>query len=194
MSEDGHFHFAMYLDRILSCRREKSVEYQYHTVVSLSKSLSHGSKHLYQSLPRMLTIWLEVGSQVAGNRVPPDKVAAYTEKLQLMNRLMGELCNSLKLYQLMTALPQLISRICHSHPGVFEQIAEIVSTLLATYPQQTMWHMLAVSKSSYNTRVLRCQEILQGAKRKKPGLNKFMNDITKLADRFIELSNKQVID
>lgn len=41
-SEDGHFHFAMYLDRILACRREKSVEYQYHIVASLNKALSSG--------------------------------------------------------------------------------------------------------------------------------------------------------
>lgn len=33
-AEDGHFHFAMYLVRILSYRREKTIEYQYHIVVS----------------------------------------------------------------------------------------------------------------------------------------------------------------
>lgn len=46
----------------------------------------------------------------------------------------------------MTALPQFISRICHSHPGVFKQISVIIATLMAAYPQQAMWHMIAVSK------------------------------------------------
>lgn len=104
----------------------------------------------------------------------------------------GRTPTCLPLYQLMTALPQLISRICHSHSGVFKEISNITATLMATYPQQVMWHMVAVSKSSYNVRVQRCLEILELAKRKKPGLNKLINDVTKLADRFIELSNKQV--
>ena len=196
-SEDGHFHFAMYLDRISSYRRENSVDYQYHIVVSLGKALACGNKHIYQSLPRMFSIWLEVGTLIANQgtaskKIPANRLPTIVEKLQQMNKLMGELCSTLQLYQLMTALPQLISRICHSHPGVFEQLSTIISTLLASYPQQTMWHMIAVSKSSYNMRVQRCIEILEAAKKKRSGLNKFINDITKLADRFIELANKQV--
>ena len=58
----------------------------------------------------------------------------------------GRTPSILCLYQLMTALPQLISRVCHSHAGVFREISNIIATLMATYPQQVMWHMVAVSK------------------------------------------------
>ncbi|KAF2357789.1 Phosphatidylinositol 3-/4-kinase catalytic domain [Trinorchestia longiramus] len=151
--EDGHFHFAMYLDRILNYKKEKSVDYQYHIVASLCKSLSIGNAHVYESLPKMLGIWLDLGSLVvqhetAAKKAPPPNMAGVRDKLQQMNVLIGGTVDTLCLYQLMTALPQLVSRICHSHPGVFKQISSIIAALMAAYPQQCMWHMIAVSKGT----------------------------------------------
>ncbi|KAJ8304688.1 hypothetical protein KUTeg_018271, partial [Tegillarca granosa] len=67
-------------------------------------------------------------------------------------------------YQLFTAFPQLISRICHGNPDVFQQLKEIIARLYVQFPQQAMWMMMAVSKSSYQTRVQRCREIFATAK------------------------------
>jgi len=52
-------------------------------------------------------------------------------------------------YQFLTAFPQLISRICHTHVDVFHQLKDITARLLASFPQQAMWLMMAVSKSSF---------------------------------------------
>ncbi|KAK7086762.1 hypothetical protein SK128_001248 [Halocaridina rubra] len=95
-------------------------------------------------------------------------------------------------YIFLTALPQLISRICHSNEEVFIQLCKIIASVLCSYPQQAMWHMIAVSKSSYPVRVKRCHEIFETAKRKNGNLHKFIADCTKLADKFLELSNKPV--
>ena len=35
---------------------------------------------------------------------------------------MSLFCQKLAPYQFLTAFPQLISRICHAHPGVFQQL------------------------------------------------------------------------
>lgn len=64
----------------------------------------------------------------------------------LCNFLSGSLVDRLPHYMFMTALPQLISRICHSNNEVFVQLCKIIATMVSSYPQQAMWHMIAVSK------------------------------------------------
>lgn len=59
---------------------------------------------------------------------------------------LGAMMDRLPHYMVLTALPQLISRICHSHNDVFIQLCKIIATMLSSFPQQTMWHMIAVSK------------------------------------------------
>nr|XP_045585132.1 serine/threonine-protein kinase atr-like isoform X1 [Procambarus clarkii] len=201
--EDGHFHLAMYYDRILSSleMKEKPVEWIHHIVLSFGKSLQHGCRHIYQSMPRMLGLWLEFGTRVSELEAKEEKgkgnrknivLDNYREKLANLNGSVGSLVDRLPHYMLMTALPQLISRICHSNNGVFIQLCKIIATMLSSFPQQSMWHMIAVSKSSYNMRVKRCMEIFESAKRMNPELSKFIADATKLADKFLELSNKHV--
>ncbi|PRD29055.1 UNVERIFIED_CONTAM: atr [Trichonephila clavipes] len=71
---------------------------------------------------------------------------------------------------------------------------KLISRLLVSYSQQSMWMMMAVSKSSYPTRSKRCKQIFQEAILLNPALGKFINDTTRLADKLIDLSNKNVGD
>ncbi|KAK3852062.1 hypothetical protein Pcinc_041331, partial [Petrolisthes cinctipes] len=201
--EDGHFHLAMYYDRILTSLdvKEKPVEWIHHIVLSFGKSLQYGCKHIYQSMPRMFGLWLEFGTKVSEQEARDGKTKSSRknstletnrEKLANLNGSVGAMMDRLPHYMVLTALPQLISRICHSHNDVFIQLCKIIATMLSSFPQQTMWHMIAVSKSSYHMRVVRCIEIFEAAKRMNPGLSKFIADATKLADKFLELSNKPV--
>ncbi|XP_066955721.1 serine/threonine-protein kinase ATR [Macrobrachium rosenbergii] len=201
--EDGHFHLGMYYDRILSSLdvKEKPVDWINHIVLSFGKSLQFGCRHIYQSMPRMLALWLEFGTRVCELESKEDKsrstrknsmLETYREKLASLNGAVGALVDRLPHYLFLTALPQLISRICHSNAEVFVQLCKIIACVLSSYPQQAMWHMIAVSKSSYQMRVKRCLEIFETAKRKNSSLHKFIADCTKLADKFLELSNKPV--
>ncbi|XP_068202044.1 serine/threonine-protein kinase ATR [Palaemon carinicauda] len=201
--EDGHFHLGMYYDRILSSLdvKEKPVDWINHIVLSFGKSLQFGCRHIYQSMPRMLALWLEFGTRVCELETKEDKsrsvrknsmLETYREKLATLNGAIAGMVDRLPSYLFLTALPQLISRICHSNAEVFVQLCKIIASVLSAYPQQAMWHMIAVSKSSYQIRVKRCLEIFETAKRKKPSLHKFIADCTKLADKFLELSNKPV--
>ncbi|KAG7176083.1 serine/threonine-protein kinase atr-like [Homarus americanus] len=201
--EDGHFYLAMYYDRILASldMKEKPVDWIHHIVLSIGKSLQYGCRHIYQSMPRMLGLWLEFGTRVSELEAKEGKVKGgrkniildnYREKLANLNANVGNLVDHLPHYMFMTALPQLISRICHSNNSVFIQLCKIIATMLSSFPQQAMWHMIAVSKSSYHMRVRRCIEIFEAAKRMNPQLSKFITDATKLADKFLELSNKPV--
>ena len=67
----------------------------------------------------------------------------------------------------------------------------IIASLLKEFPQQSMWMMMAVSKSSYPMRVKRCQEIFAHARLSRPDLSRFISDMTRLVDKLLDLCNRQ---
>lgn len=68
-------------------------------------------------------------------------------------------------YQWLTVLSQLISRICHQNPEVVKIVKCIITSILREYPQQALWMMAAVSKSTVAARRDAAAEILQSAKK-----------------------------
>jgi hypothetical protein len=77
-------------------------------VQNYGRALQWGHAHIFQSLPRLLTLWFEAASAFpAGSRVAEDLSAT-----------MRSLSRSLPVYQWLTALPQLISRISHGNSSV----------------------------------------------------------------------------
>jgi serine/threonine-protein kinase ATR len=68
-------------------------------------------------------------------------------------------------YQWLTALSQLVSRICHQNEEVVRLVKHIVTIVLQTYPQQALWKMAAVSKSTVAARRQAAAEIIQAARR-----------------------------
>ncbi|CAJ0949110.1 unnamed protein product [Ranitomeya imitator] len=195
--EDGHFYLAKYYDKLMPMVTENKMEKQgdliRYIVYHFGRSLQYGNQFIYQSMPRMLSLWLDFGAKA----YEWDK-AGRADRQQLKSDLMKihkaitEHKNHLAPYQFLTAFSQLISRICHSHDEVFAVLMEIVAKVFVAYPQQAMWMMTAVSKSSYPMRVNRCKEILDKAIQMKPALGKFIGDATQLTDKLLELCNKPV--
>jgi serine/threonine-protein kinase ATR len=62
-------------------------------------------------------------------------------------------------------LSQLISRICHQNTHVVRIVKYIIIFILKEYPQQALWMMAAVSKSTVPARRDAAAEILQSAKK-----------------------------
>lgn len=125
-----------------------------------------------------------------------------------MIRLIDTFLDRLPAYMFLSAFSQLVSRICHPvrevHTNisplfsfvtiifsqVYLQIKTIVIKLILKYPQQCMWRILAVSKSSYAVRTKRCQEVLQDSRLKNSNVMKLIYDFNRIADKLIELCNK----
>jgi serine/threonine-protein kinase ATR len=94
-------------------------------VQNFGQSLLYGSQHIYQSMPRMLSLWLDFGAEVvAAESSDKSEVtrAGYKTILANLNRLMSSFAERLAPYQFFVVFPQLISRICHAHPDVFAQL------------------------------------------------------------------------
>lgn len=68
-------------------------------------------------------------------------------------------------YQWLTVLSQLISRICHQNGEVVRVVRYIIQSVLQAYPQQALWMMAAVSKSTVSARREAAAQILKLAKK-----------------------------
>ncbi|TRY93692.1 hypothetical protein DNTS_029400 [Danionella cerebrum] len=195
--EDGNFYLAKYYDKVMPMVTDNKLERQgnliRYIVTYFGKSLQFGNQYIYQAMPRMLTLWLDYGAKVyefekAGRS---DRVQMRAE-LTKINSVISEHTSNLSPYQFLTAFSQLISRICHSNNEVFAVLMEIIAKVFLAYPQQAMWMMTAVSKSSYPTRMNRCKEILKKAVSLNESFGKFIGDANRLTDKLVELGNKPV--
>ena len=153
-----------------------------------AKALHRGHKNLFQALPRMLTLWFEFGSiytqdesssdqhmkEVHGrvNLIAhPFQICLFVlfkrliiSSLQVLSLIRG-CVKDLPIYQWLTVLSQLISRICHQNTDVVRIVKYIITSVLRAYPQQALWMMAAVSKSTVPARRDAAAEILQSAKK-----------------------------
>ncbi|XP_013143582.1 PREDICTED: serine/threonine-protein kinase ATR-like isoform X2 [Papilio polytes] len=151
---------------------------------SYGKALQYGHKYLYQSMPRMLSIWLdmEVTSADTGTH----------SVLAQMTEIIKTYSERLPIYLYLTAFSQIVSRICHPVKEVYLQLKAIIVKLILAYPQHTLWMMMCVIKSSYPQRVRRCADLLADTRLKEPHMIKLLADFNQFAEKLIELCNKPI--
>ncbi|KPI42986.1 Protein kinase rad3 [Cyphellophora attinorum] len=124
------------------------------------RSLMNGSKFIFQTLPKVLTLWFEL---VAGADIPADPRRGNDKFLQHNNaqrRKVIEECNKyiqkyvdrIQAAVLYTILPQVTARICHTNTAVYTILTSIVVKIVRAYPHQALWSLLAVSKSQSKDR------------------------------------------
>lgn len=74
------------------------------------------------------------------------------------------------------------------------ELKTIIVKVMLSYPQQTMWMLMSIIKSSYAVRAKRCSEILSDSRLKTPDMSKLVSDFTNLAEKLIELCNKNIVE
>ncbi|XP_031703455.1 serine/threonine-protein kinase ATR [Anarrhichthys ocellatus] len=194
--EDGNFYLAKYYDKVMPMVTDNKLEKQgnliRYIVTYFGKALQFGNQYIYQAMPRMLSLWLDFGAKVCECEKAGRADRQMRQELGKINTVVSEHCANLAPYQFLTAFSQLISRVCHSSDEVFTVLMTIVAKVFLAYPQQAMWLMAAVSKSSYPMRMNRCNQILKKAISLKQSLEKFIGDANRLTDKLLELCNKPV--
>ncbi|KAJ0008617.1 hypothetical protein NQD34_016032 [Periophthalmus magnuspinnatus] len=194
--EDGNFYLAKYYDKVMPMVTDNKMEKQgnliRYIVTYCGKALQYGNQYIYQAMPRMLSLWLDFGAKVCECEKAGRADRQMRQEMSKINSVMSEICENLAPYQFLSAFSQLISRVCHSSDEVFDVLMAIVAKVFLPYPQQAMWLMTAVSKSSYPMRMNRCNQILKKAVFLKQSLDKFIGDANRLTDKLLELCNKPV--
>lgn len=144
-------------------------------------ALQHGTKFVFQSLPRLLTLWFEYGELFYGN----SRASASSKANKAMRHVELELSQSSAAEQLLTEItsvihhavatlpayewlvcfPQVTSRICHPNPVVVEGVKKIMVRVLGVYPTQAMWPLLGLSRSLNSQRRNRARDIVTNIQR-----------------------------
>ncbi|KAK5640945.1 hypothetical protein RI129_009492 [Pyrocoelia pectoralis] len=191
---------AQYYDRLSqSVPEAEEGDMKVFMINYFGRSLLYGTEYLYQSMPRMLSIWFDYGTSVfnlsSGMTVSKTggrgKAERETTLLQ-MTRLIDTFLDRLPAYIFLTAFSQIVSRICHPQKQVYIELKSIIVKLILQYPQQTLWMLISVIKSRCPVRSKRCSEILNDGRLKSPNMIKLIGDFTKLAEKLIELCNKDI--
>ncbi|XP_066138403.1 serine/threonine-protein kinase ATR [Euwallacea fornicatus] len=187
---------AQYQDRIWqnypdSDRDTKAGEFQLHIVHNFGRSLYYGTTYVYHSMPRLLSIWFDYGTRLAD----VSSGGAKDERrltLVKMTKIIDSFLNKLPAFVFLTSFSQIISRIAHPQKEVYVQLKSIIVKLVQYYPQQCLWMISSVIKSSYPIRAKRCAEILNDPRLRQEPLSRLIKDFTSLAEKLIELCNKEI--
>ncbi|KAB0793869.1 hypothetical protein PPYR_13489 [Photinus pyralis] len=197
---------AQYYDRLSqslpdSEREKEEGDMKVLMINYFGRSLLYGSEYVYQSMPRMLSIWFDYGTGVSnlasGITVSKSGGIGKMERentLTQMTNLIDTFLERLPSYIFLTAFSQIVSRICHPQKQVSIELRNIIVKLVLQYPQQTLWMLISMIKSRCAIRLKRCTEILKEVRSKSSNMGRLIGDFTKLAEKLIELCNKEIPD
>ncbi|WBW72420.1 ATR checkpoint kinase Rad3 [Schizosaccharomyces osmophilus] len=162
------------------------------------RSLYYGTSHIYESMPKLLTLWLDFGAEEL--RLSKDDGEKYfrehinlsrKKSLELMNSNICRLAVKIPQYFFLIALSQMISRICHPNNKVYKILEHLVANVIATYPSETLWQLMATIKSISQKRSVRGKSILNVLQSKKVAITSKI-DLRVLSQSAILLTEKLV--
>ncbi|EJU06214.1 hypothetical protein DACRYDRAFT_112961 [Dacryopinax primogenitus] len=168
--ESPYFHVGHFWDetytQFSADDKLKNSHFPFNTCKAYGKALSYGSKYIYQTMPRMLSLWLDLADQDRSNAM--GRLGESTQQIVLSTRekiteMIDKIHRRLPAWQWLTAFPQLISRIIHPSSSVFQVLLKIMAGVLVTYPQQALWLLTSASKSKREERAQRCKAVYSRA-------------------------------
>ncbi|KAJ2748090.1 hypothetical protein GGI19_006264, partial [Coemansia pectinata] len=177
-SDKAHYGFGHFYDNMFSLLSDKDLSkgskvqqenrllqvgsLQYYIVRHYSRSVIYSPRYLFQALPRLLTVWLDFGTNILQ---PVDaKNVRLVDRYKSCNRIMVNMSRRLPSYHFLVVLSQLVSRICHTNDEVLAILESIILRVLEHYPQQTLWQLMGVQRSTYTARSERCNAVLAKAR------------------------------
>ncbi|EDN95718.1 hypothetical protein SS1G_11597 [Sclerotinia sclerotiorum 1980 UF-70] len=160
--EKGHYYLGRHYNKLLESASNLPLERQDDNYLSgetaslvisnYLRSLGHGTKYVYQTLPRILTLWLDLGTQLSQKIDSRRHSQEFVSKMtQLRTKTLSDLhvrfkkyISKMPAYIFYTALPQIVSRITHPHKEVNQFLQLIMLKVVSAHPQQSLWSLLAV--------------------------------------------------
>ncbi|KAK4682269.1 serine/threonine-protein kinase M1 [Podospora pseudoanserina] len=205
--EKGHYYLGRHYKKLLESEKGLDPEQQsdeYITgetaklvIENYLRSLNFGSKYISQTFPRILTLFLELGSQV--NKTPDGKVTFSRELYQRRRDILTELCakfhkqlETMPAYICYTSLPQITARIGHPSPDVFKVLEDMIVRVVNAYPRQALWNVfpfMANPSRQPNDRQRRAIKILNTIKTSSPDIKAFLRAGEKLAEQLLVACN-----
>ena len=202
-SSEVFFHYARHMDKQVQNFDDNAMlghaDLLANTCTLYIKSMLKGPQHIHHCLPRMLSLWLDLAKvlQDGQSRRAKEPELALTldhgnKHLVKLNTVIRHWAQKAPSYHLLTAAPQLVSRICHAHQETFVLLQHLLVHMLVKHPQQAFWHLVSVSKNKDLMRRSRCNDIFKDACKQEPKLNKFLEDALAMTKKIDELCDIKV--
>ncbi|KAF8859864.1 protein kinase-like protein rad3 [Acephala macrosclerotiorum] len=211
--EKGHYYLGRHYNKLLEAEKIIPFEHQKDSylrgemaklvIENYLRSLCYGTKYLHQTLPRVLTLWLDLGNslKISGDsRTGLNKELASSlndarrQILEGLHSRWKKYIAKLPAYMFYTALPQIVARIAHQNTEVFRFLQDMIIKVIAAYPRQALWSLLAVCASTQSDRKTRGATILSNVRNKKttePGveMRKIIKDGEKICEQLLMACN-----
>ncbi|KAH9855081.1 hypothetical protein C2E23DRAFT_725567 [Lenzites betulinus] len=154
--ESGQFHLGQFQDDCFKAlkpddKKTRGMKMNFQTVRCFTRAIRYGSKYIYQTLPRVLTIWLDLAEDPQTNS---------TDIFKKVNDEVARAIKQAPMYKWYTAFPQIVSRIGIQNQTAYDVLAVLLYTVIQEYPKQALWLFSAVAKSTDPTRAGRSKTIL----------------------------------
>ena len=218
--EKGHYYLGKHYNKLLESERLKPPAKQGQpfiigetsklVVENYLRSLSFGAKYIYQTLPRILTLWMDIGASTEES-VDPSYGGDDTFRTHVIaqrRRMLGAVHSQLKKYidrlpawVFYTALSQILARLCNQNTAIRGFLVDIVAKVVGTHAPQALWALLAVIKSSSVERAQRglvcMNKILDNCKKARDDdkgvtLRQLMNTGGKLSDQLLRVCETDI--
>jgi serine/threonine-protein kinase ATR len=93
-------------------------------------------------------------------------------------------------YRWMTALPQLMSRVCHKHKAVQSFLTSTLSAITNAFPSQTLWQLASLSKSQVPLRSQRALAVLKPYRTSSAATTQLVRVAEALVDELIRVAGE----
>ncbi|KKY18324.1 putative phosphatidylinositol 3and 4-kinase [Phaeomoniella chlamydospora] len=176
--DKGHYYLGKHYNKLIDSEKTKPIGKEATTYLTgeLAKIVIDnylraamvGSKYVFQTLPKILTLWLELvdgvdqphDSRRGNERFNAHTIASRKKVVDDVNSQLKKYIDRIPAYLLYTILPQVVARIVHPNTAVYNNMVALIVRVVRAYPQQAMWTVLAVVKSSNKERAGRGLSIL----------------------------------
>jgi serine/threonine-protein kinase ATR len=203
--EKGHYYLGRHYKKVLESEKslkpdDQTDEYLTGETAKLVienylRSLNFGTKYLYQTLPRILTLWLELGAQV--DKPPEGKVSLSRELHHRRKAILHDLykhflkhLDRMPAFIWYTALPQIVARIAHPNPEVFRVLEEMIIKVVEAYPRQALWSLFSFmtqrQASERRTRGLQILATLRKAGKKVDDASYDLKQLLRMGEKLAE--------
>lgn len=159
--EKGHYYLGRHYKKILESEKSLKTDDQgdaYITgeitrlvIENYMRSLISGTKYLYQTLPRILTLWLDMGAEIdkpsEGRSLSSELQRLRLKQLEMLHTFLDKYISRLPAFIFYTALPQIVARITHPNPNVFDRLHRIVVKVVGAHPRQALWSLIGIMTS-----------------------------------------------
>lgn len=179
----AHFEFGKYVDSVLEARVSGKIQrgrdagssserqrvfaednqcqdYLVLAIEQYIEALKLDNRHVYQALPRLLSLWFEFTVSINSAR---DSRAALKAKQHNANGVVSQSLRAIPPSTFYTAMPQLISRVTHQNSDTAMIVQTILTRLLTKFPCQSMWNLAWLRSSVNQQRAQIGDSIFRGA-------------------------------